>query len=89
MFYFYAIYEDSADVDFWNIQRSTLLDWHYNDPVDDLEFARSEQEKVVKQVQQSTKKTAPKEEAKKDATKESPKKAPEKKESPKTEAKKK
>tara|TARA_B100000029_G_scaffold70553_1_gene62664 strand:- start:2054 stop:2851 length:798 start_codon:yes stop_codon:yes gene_type:complete len=48
-----------------------------------------EQEKVVKQVQQSTKKTAPKEEAKKDATKESPKKAPEKKESPKTEAKKK
>lgn len=43
MFYFYAIYKDSADVDFWNIQRSTLLDWHYNDPVDDLEFARSEQ----------------------------------------------
>ena len=48
-----------------------------------------EQEKVVKQVQQTTKKTAPKEESKKDAPKEAGKKAPEKKESPKTEVKKK
>ena len=48
-----------------------------------------EQEKVVKQVQQTTKKTAPKEESKKDSPKEAGKKAPEKKESPKTEVKKK
>jgi len=42
MFYFFAIYEDSADVDFWNIQKSVLLDWHYLDPVDDQEFIRTE-----------------------------------------------
>ena len=50
-----------------------------------------ENEKVIQQVQQSTKKIAPKGEAKKDSPKETPKKAkaPEKKETPKTEAKKK
>jgi endonuclease I len=43
MFYFYAIYKDSADVDFWNIQKSVLLNWHYSDPVDELELNRTEQ----------------------------------------------
>lgn len=43
MFYFYAIYKDSADVDFWNIQKSVLLNWHYLDPVDELELNRTEQ----------------------------------------------
>ncbi len=43
MFYFFSIYEDSADVDFWNIQKSILLDWHYSDPVDESEFARTEE----------------------------------------------
>ncbi|MAJ44385.1 MAG: hypothetical protein CMF96_06550 [Candidatus Marinimicrobia bacterium] len=42
MFYFFAIYQDSADLDFWGIQKSTLLDWHYNDPVDIEEFERAE-----------------------------------------------
>ena len=48
-----------------------------------------EKEKVVQQVQQSTKKTAPKGEAKKDEPKETSKKTPEKKETKKTEVKKK
>ena len=48
-----------------------------------------EKEKVVQQVQQSTKKTAPKGEAKKDEPKENSKKTPEKKETKKTEVKKK
>jgi endonuclease I len=43
MFYFYSIYEDSAHVDFWNIQKSILLDWHYSDPVDDSEYERTEE----------------------------------------------
>ena len=48
-----------------------------------------EQEKVVKQVQESPKKTTPRAEAKKDTNKETPKKSTEKKETPKTEVKKK
>ena len=42
MFYFFAIYNDSADVEFWNIQKPILIDWHYNDPVDNEEFERTE-----------------------------------------------
>lgn len=42
MFYFYAIYQDSANVEFWNIQKSTFLEWHYADPVDSEEFLRTE-----------------------------------------------
>ena len=48
-----------------------------------------EKEKVVKQVQGTAKKVAPKGEVKKDSPKEAVKKAPEKKEPSKTEAKKK
>ncbi len=41
MFYFYAIYNDVAPEEFWNVQKSTLLEWHYDDPVDDTEFDRT------------------------------------------------
>ena len=41
MFYFFSIYNEFANVDFWNIQKSTLLNWHYNDPVDFAEDFRS------------------------------------------------
>ena len=41
MFYFYAIYTDVADDDFWEIQKETLMDWHYYDEVDDIEIERT------------------------------------------------
>ncbi|MEY3053095.1 MAG: hypothetical protein RLY31_2880, partial [Bacteroidota bacterium] len=44
MFYFYTMYReqaDDADPDFFDLQRETLCQWHYADPVDSLEHARS------------------------------------------------
>ncbi len=41
MFYFYAMYHDAADTNFWNVQKNVLLDWHYNDPVDQWEENRT------------------------------------------------
>ncbi len=44
-FYFYTIYRseaDEADIEFFDIQRSVLCDWHDIDPVDSLEWVRNE-----------------------------------------------
>ncbi|MDA3871389.1 MAG: endonuclease, partial [Candidatus Marinimicrobia bacterium] len=41
-FYFYTIYNDAADEHFWNIQKETLLRWHYQDPVDQAEYDRTD-----------------------------------------------
>ncbi len=41
VFYFYAMYNDVADTNFWNIQKDVLLNWHYYDPVNEWEFNRT------------------------------------------------
>jgi endonuclease I len=41
VFYFFAMYNDVADTNFWNVQRDVLLDWHYYDEVDDWELNRT------------------------------------------------
>ena len=41
MFYFYTIYHDVANEYFWDIQKETLLRWHYQDPVDQAEYNRT------------------------------------------------
>ncbi len=41
MFYFYAMYQTSANTAFWNSQKEVLHDWHYADPVDAAELART------------------------------------------------
>lgn len=44
MFYFYTMYRqeaDAADPDFFGPQRLTLCQWHYQDPVDQLEWDRT------------------------------------------------
>jgi len=41
MFYFYAIYNDVADAEFWELQKDDLLDWHYYDAVDEIEENRT------------------------------------------------
>ncbi len=41
MFYFFAMYQSVADVNFWNSQNLNLLEWHYLDPVDSLEYDRT------------------------------------------------
>jgi hypothetical protein len=44
MFYFYTMYEleaNSADPNFFPIQKNVLYDWHRYDPVDTLEFSRT------------------------------------------------
>ena len=44
IFYFYTMYQqqaDSADPDFFDIQKDILCDWHYQDPVDQLEWERT------------------------------------------------
>lgn len=42
MFYFKAIYPDSADQSFFNAQQDTLCRWHQLDPVDGRELARNQ-----------------------------------------------
>ncbi|MCP4440020.1 MAG: T9SS type A sorting domain-containing protein [Aureispira sp.] len=45
MFYFYTMYKfeaDNADANFFNSQKSTLCDWHKQDPVDYDEFRRND-----------------------------------------------
>ena len=41
MFYFYTMYNDVADTNFFNIQKETLYDWHRQDPVDANELNRT------------------------------------------------
>ena len=41
MFYFYAMYSDVADDEFWEIQKETLLNWHYYDSADGIEIERT------------------------------------------------
>ncbi len=44
IFYFYTMYQeeaDNADPDFFEIQREVLCDWHFEDPVDQLEWERT------------------------------------------------
>ena len=41
MFYFFAMYHDVADTNFWNTQKDILLDWHYFDPVGYWEYNRT------------------------------------------------
>ena len=41
VFYFYAIYREVADSDFFGDMRATLCDWHNLDPVDSLEWERN------------------------------------------------
>lgn len=44
MFHFYTFYRaqaDAADPGFFERQRETLCDWHYLDPIDSLEYART------------------------------------------------
>lgn len=46
MFYFYTIYRSEAeeeDPTFFEKQRATLCNWHYLDPVDSLEYSRTNQ----------------------------------------------
>lgn len=43
MFYFYAMYQAAADDNFWNRQSTSLLNWHYSDPVDSIEYDRTYQ----------------------------------------------
>lgn len=44
LMYFYTMYQaqaDATDPDFFESQRETLCDWHYLDPVDQVEWERS------------------------------------------------
>jgi endonuclease I len=41
VFYFYAIYNDVANVPFWESQKNILLQWHESDPADSVEIART------------------------------------------------
>lgn len=44
IFYFYTMYKeeaDNADSDFFDIQKDVLCSWHYEDPVDSLEWHRN------------------------------------------------
>lgn len=41
MFYFGAIYNDVADSSFFEQQKDVLLQWHYYDPVDSVEYNRT------------------------------------------------
>jgi len=43
MFYFFAMYQNAADINFWNVQKETLLDWHYYDSIDTNEYDRTYQ----------------------------------------------
>ena len=41
MFYFYTMYPDVADDNFFNTQKEILKTWHYQDPVDSNELQRT------------------------------------------------
>ena len=41
MFYFYTIYNDVANHNFFDIQKDILYEWHKQDPVDEIELSRS------------------------------------------------
>ena len=41
MFYFYAMYQQVADSNFWETQKTTLFEWHSIDPVDQEELDRT------------------------------------------------
>ena len=41
MFYFYAMYQQAADSNFWETQKTTLFEWHSVDPVDQEELDRT------------------------------------------------
>ncbi len=41
IFYFYTMYESQADDAFFTAQRDVLYRWHYQDPVDSAEYART------------------------------------------------
>lgn len=44
IFYFYTMYESNAlaeDPDFFESQRETMCDWHFYDPVDEVEWQRT------------------------------------------------
>ena len=53
MFYFYTMYRsdaDAADLTFFDDQRETLCNWHFEDPVDSMEWIRTYR---IAQVQQN------------------------------------
>jgi len=41
MFYFYAMYSDVANDEFWELQKETLMDWNYYDEADEIETERT------------------------------------------------
>ena len=41
MFYFFTMYNNVADQNFWDVQKDVLLEWHYYDEVDDSELDRT------------------------------------------------
>lgn len=41
MFYFYTMYQDAANDNFFATQKEVLYQWHQMDPVDDAEYTRS------------------------------------------------
>ena len=41
MFYFFTMYNNVADQNFWDVQKDILLEWHYYDEVDDSELDRT------------------------------------------------
>jgi len=41
MLYFYAMYSDVSNDEFWEIQKETLMDWHYYDEADEIETERT------------------------------------------------
>ncbi len=41
MFYFYAMYSNVADDQFFEIQKETLMNWHYYDAADEIETERT------------------------------------------------
>ena len=41
MFYFYTMYSDVADDDFFEVQREILKTWHGQDPIDEDEITRT------------------------------------------------
>ena len=41
IFYFYTIYENIADDDFFNTQKEILYEWHIQDPIEESEISRT------------------------------------------------